>query len=57
MPRRVVVDEEKEAMRVDLRRMQGRVVELETVCREMRDHVKMPRTTTNKSFSDGRGLS
>jgi hypothetical protein len=55
-PRRVVVDGEKEAMRVDLRRMQGRVVELETACKETRGHVKVPRTTTNKSFSGGRGL-
>uniref|UniRef100_A0ACD5Z3D6 Uncharacterized protein n=1 Tax=Avena sativa TaxID=4498 RepID=A0ACD5Z3D6_AVESA len=54
-PRRVVVDEEKEALRVNLRRMQGRVVELETTCKEMRGQVKVPRTTSNKSFG-GRGL-
>ncbi|XP_051220093.1 BTB/POZ domain-containing protein At1g50280 [Lolium perenne] len=53
-PRRVVVDEEKEALRVDLHKMQGRVVELETACKEMMGHVKVSRTAA-KSFG-GRGL-
>jgi hypothetical protein len=53
-PKRVVVDEEKEALRVDLHKMQGRVVELETACKEMMGHVKVSRTAA-KSFG-GRGL-
>ena len=55
-PRRLVVDEEKEALRVDLRRMQGRVVELETACKEMKGQVRVPRTAPSKSFAGGRGL-
>ncbi|CAM0901684.1 unnamed protein product [Alopecurus aequalis] len=54
-PRRVVVDEEKEALRVDLRRMQGRVVELETACKEMKGQVRVSRAAPSKSFAGGRG--
>lgn len=53
-PKRVVVDEEKEALRLNLRRTQGRVVELETACKEMRGQIRVSRTG-NKSVG-GRGL-
>ncbi|XP_044968501.1 BTB/POZ domain-containing protein At1g50280-like [Hordeum vulgare subsp. vulgare] len=59
-PKRVVLDDEKEkeVLRLNLRRMQGRVAELEMVCKEMRGQMKLsPRAAAkgNKALA-GRGL-
>ncbi|VAH54245.1 unnamed protein product [Triticum turgidum subsp. durum] len=59
-PKRVVPDDEKEkeTLRMNLRRMQGRVAELEMVCKEMRGKTRLsPRGAVkgNKALG-GRGL-
>ncbi|XP_037479969.1 BTB/POZ domain-containing protein At1g50280-like [Triticum dicoccoides] len=59
-PKRVVSDDEKEkeTLRLNLRRMQGRVAELEMVCKEMRGKTRLsPRAVAkgNKVLG-GRGL-
>ncbi|KAF7012251.1 hypothetical protein CFC21_026459 [Triticum aestivum] len=59
-PKRVVSDDEKEkeTLRMNLRRMQGRVAELEMVCKEMRGKTRLsPRAAAkgNKALG-GRGL-